>query len=63
MKCQANPAHLQKQEQREQLCSESGRNSFNSTTPRSMAAAFVVVVLLSREAGEMGECRFGVVFC
>lgn len=63
MKYQANPAHLQDQEQREQLCSESGRNSFNSTTPTSVAAAFVMVMLLLRAAGEKGECGFGVVFC
>lgn len=55
VKYQANPVHLQDQEQREQLCSESGRNSFNSTTRRSMAATSVLVMLLLREAGEMGS--------
>lgn len=63
MKYQADPAHSQDQEQRELLCSESGRNSFNSTTPRSVAAPFVMVILLLREAGETGECGFGVAFC
>lgn len=54
---------LRDQDQRNQQRSGSGRNSFNSTTARSTAATFVMVMLLLREAGEMAEHGFVVFLC